>query len=110
LNVVPHKPDQWLVWLADRHDVHLDRDKDRYDAILAAWTRAGITLRMLDETIAECRRASRDPITDIVRYVDRVFANRATDRGNLSGEKASMADVDFAQLDYRAGVRADGGF
>ncbi|TES65671.1 hypothetical protein E2P84_36700 [Burkholderia cepacia] len=110
MQVVPSEASDWISWLNDHHQTALVSDVDRYTPIFVAWTKARITLKVLDDTIAECRRVSRGPINDLVMYVDRVFAARAAERSANASAKPSMADLKFEATDYRAGVGADGGF
>lgn len=107
---VPLNNAEWCRYFAERHGVEIDHTSAPQRAkafpLFAAWTKAGITRRRMDEAVAKAHAEATEPIAFLPAYVDRVIAtmNAPPRIASFSEERADV----IAQLTGRKAAHQSG--
>ncbi|CAG9255912.1 hypothetical protein [Paraburkholderia caribensis] len=74
---IPKDEAEWLRHLKAKHGFEANptdvNDRKRYWKVLARWVNAGVRTSQIDKAIAKAYEDSKDPISNIVAYADRVL-------------------------------------
>lgn len=85
-DLVPRDNAAWCRYFADRHGVEIDHTSAHHRAkafpLFAAWTKAGITRRRMDEAVAKAHADATESIAFLPAYVDRILASMAAPRAS----------------------------
>ncbi|AOJ10357.1 hypothetical protein [Burkholderia mayonis] len=85
-DLVPCDSAAWCRYFAERHGVEIDHTSVHQRAkafpLFAAWTKAGITRRRMDEAVAKAQAEATESIAFLPAYVDRILASMAAPRAS----------------------------
>lgn len=82
----PDSPEGWFVWFNRVHGTQYQatstHDRRKVMPIFTAWSNAGITPDQVNQAVKRAFSEAKEPIANLVAYVDRVLASQSGGNGN----------------------------
>ena len=103
----PVLPGQWLLVFNRRYGHSFDPAsmpvRRRWWPTWTGWVEAAVTQTMVDEMVRQARDNAREPIVDMVAYVDRMLASKGSARGQGGGRNGQRRAVVVALTGGKGG-------